>query len=108
MNDKCPGCGSPFRTVEGKGTDYETIIYTCGTGEEAGFYGRDCWANQCMAKEDQIAQYAELLREAGEVVEWAANHRCLCTGDPPEMISSCSHKAKALAPKIRAALEEKP
>ena len=65
----CPGCGAEIRTIEGKGTDYETIIYACGTGEESGYYGRQCWANQCMAKEEELAQQTELLRRAGEVVK---------------------------------------
>ena len=65
----CPGCGAEIRTIEGKGTDYETIIYACGTGEESGYYGRQCWANQCMAKEEELAQQTELLRRAGECLE---------------------------------------
>ena len=119
MTDKCPGCGSPVRTVEGKGTDCETTIYTCGTGEDSGYYGRQCWANQCMAKEDQIAQYAELLREAGEVVGYINTVKSMMDTIHPdglpakyrqayEGILFMAPKAQALAPTIRAALEEKP
>lgn len=86
MDDKCPGCGSAIRTVEGKGTDWETTIYECGTGEDSGFFGRDCWANQCAAKETQITALKAGLREAIEVLtkltKWADGHYYLTvTGD---------------------------
>ena len=60
--ETCPGCGAPIRVVEGKGTDYETIVYVCGTGEDSGYFGRECWANQCMQARERIEELEEYIR----------------------------------------------
>lgn len=67
--ETCPGCGSPIRTVEGKGTDWETVVYVCGTGEDAGYFGRECWANQCMQAQERIKELEGLLGDHLEVVK---------------------------------------
>ena len=66
--ETCPGCGSPIRVVEGKGTDYETIVYVCGTGEDAGYFGRECWANQCTQAWDRIKVLEEFIRDLGQTI----------------------------------------
>ena len=44
--------------------------------------------------EDKLAAAHKLVREMGEIVQWAANHRCRL--DPRAMISSPYHKAQRI------------
>ena len=66
--ETCPGCGSPVRVVEEMGTEYETVIYVCGTGEDAGYFGRDCWANQCTQAWDRIKVLEKFIRDKGQAI----------------------------------------
>ena len=61
MADKCTGCGAGIRKIEGIGTDWETVIYTCGTGEDSGYFGRECWANQCAAMHQLVREIRDLV-----------------------------------------------
>ena len=61
--ETCPGCGEPVARRTGDET-----IFVCGTGEDAGYFGRDCWANQCAQARDRITELEEFIRGLGQEI----------------------------------------
>jgi len=109
--ETCPGCGSPVATRTGDET-----IFDCGTGEDAGYFGRDCWANQCAQARDQLAEaegYLSSLIDDNEleIIRYSSPncgrdyYFCSICGEESETKVLLEHKESCIYPKIIAFLK---